>query len=129
MEKDFKTWLVLKEKLDKIHTKVLFNEREIWWSAIGCNVGEESNGKGSQSFRPVLVFKKLTRYSFVALPLTTAKREGSWYVPIVQAGVESKVMINQIRILDSKRIFNKMSILDMADWERVKHRFQEFYCQ
>ncbi len=128
MEKDFKSWIRLKEKLDNIATQVLFKEREIWWCALGCNVGQEANGKNEQFIRPILVFKKLTLNSFVGLPLTTKVKEGSWYVPISQRGRASRVMINQIRIFDSKRLYNKIGALDFNDWTKVKQRFKDFYC-
>ena len=47
----------VKEKLNGLPTEVLFKEREIWWIAVGRNVGEESNGKGNRFSRPVIVFK------------------------------------------------------------------------
>jgi hypothetical protein len=127
MEKDFKSWMGLKEKLDNLPTEVLFNEGEIWWAAIGCNVGEESNGKGNRFSRPVIVFRKLTRHSFYGIPLTSKLKEGSWYVPFKQEGKENRAVLSQMRIFDSRRIFTKLGTMDGEDWERLKQKFKEFF--
>ncbi len=127
MQKDFQNWIKLKEKLDGVSSKVLFKEREIWWCALGCNVGTESNGKGNRFSRPVIVFKKLTQTSFYGIPLTTKLKAGSWYVPFKQNGIENRAMLNQIRIFDNKRLFTKLGTLDTNDWRNLKQKFQEFF--
>ena len=127
MEKDFKNWIGLKEKLDKIPTQVLFKEREIWWCALGCNVGAESNGKGNRFSRPVVIFKKLTHYSFYGIPLTTKLKEGSWYVTFKQEGLENRAILSQMRIFDSKRLFTRLGTLDTNDWRFLQQKFREFF--
>lgn len=126
-EKDFQKWHGLKTKLDSTSTQVLFKEREIWWCSVGVNVGEESDGKSKLFSRPILVLRRLTKYSFVGLPTTTADKQGTWYVQSKQAGRVSSVMLNQIRIFSSKRLSSKMGELDDADWKKVKERFLSFY--
>ena len=60
MLKRFLEWIGLKEKLHTADNKPpLFKEGEIWWSAIGENVGIEVNGKGKPFSRPVYIYKKL----------------------------------------------------------------------
>ncbi len=127
MEKDFKSWIGLKEKLDNISAKVLFKEGEIWWVAIGCNVGQESNGKSNRFSRPVIIFKKLTQHSFYGIPLTSKVKEGSWYVPFKQEDKEHRAMLNQIRIFDSRRLFTKIGTMDEADWKILKQSFLQFF--
>ena len=127
MEKDFKSWIGLKEKLDNRPTEVLFREGEIWWTAIGCNVGEESNGKSNRFSRPVIVFRKLTRHSFYGIPMTSKIKNGSWYVPFKQGARENRAMLNQMRIFDSRRLIGKIGTLDDEDWKRLKLAFREFF--
>src|SRR3989338_8328483 len=45
-----------------------FKQGEVWWCRVGKNVGDEIYGKGEKFARPVLIIKKLTRTTFLALP-------------------------------------------------------------
>ncbi len=126
MEKDFGNWIELKSQLHFTKAPVFFKEREIWWCSVGCNVGEEVEGKSRLFSRPVLIIKKLTRYSFLGLPTTTANKQGSWYVPISYGSVNVLVMLNQVRVFSSKRLSTKLSTLDTADFKRVKEEFLKF---
>lgn len=60
-DKRFVKWIILKEKLHNIGRLRTIHEGEIWWCAMGENVGVEINGKHDVFSRPVLVFKKLSR--------------------------------------------------------------------
>lgn len=46
-------------------------EGEVWWVAIGENVGVEINGKSRYFSRPVIVFRKLSHLGFMGIPLST----------------------------------------------------------
>jgi mRNA-degrading endonuclease toxin of MazEF toxin-antitoxin module len=116
--------VLLVEKRRDFH----FNEGEIWWCSIGLNIGEEEFGKGSGFERPVLIFKKLTRNSFLGLPLTGHKKDGSWYVSCAVAGRPGSVMLNQARILDKARLSGRMATLNEADFYGIKLKFRELYC-
>lgn len=101
---------------------------EIWWCSLGMNVGEESYGKGDRFTRPVLIFKKFSSDSFLGLPLTTKRKEGSWYATITVNGNTQWVMLNQARILDKKRFIELLCIVDIRDFETVKQGFHKLYC-
>ena len=91
------------------------------------NLGEEMFGKGEKFTRPVLVFQKFTSNSFLGLSLTKQEKQGSWYVEITVHGEKNWVMLNQARILDKKRLTNRVAALDTNDFRKVKERFLEFY--
>jgi mRNA interferase MazF len=59
MQKDFDKWNEQKKELDKKQKDMLFKEREIWWCNLGLNIGDEENGKGEKSTRPILIIKKI----------------------------------------------------------------------
>jgi mRNA interferase MazF len=122
-----KEWCGLKIILWKKSGKGIFKEREIWWCSLGMNLGEEIFGKGKKFTRPVLIFKKLTGNSFLGLPLTTQEKLGSWYVEITNHGKKNWVMLNQARILDKKRLTNRIATLDDSDFQKVKDKFLGFY--
>lgn len=123
----FKTWFKLKVELNSKESNIQFREREIWWCSIGINIGEEQNGKNDLFNRPVLILRKLTKSSFIGLPMTSKNKIGSWYVPITLHGKTSNVLIHQVRTWDKKRLSSKIGQLDWKDFTEVKKRFVEFF--
>jgi mRNA-degrading endonuclease toxin of MazEF toxin-antitoxin module len=79
MEKDFEEWHKEKAVLHKKTKIVFFHEREIWRCALGANVGNEQDGKGALFTRPVLILKKFSKTTSWAVPLTTKKKQGSYF--------------------------------------------------
>lgn len=124
---EIKNWLELKIKLWTKKDKIIFKQGEIWWCSLGFNLGEEIFGKGKKFTRPILIFKKFTANSFMGLPLTTHGKNGSWYVEIETKGFKRWALLNQARILDKKRLTNKIDFISKVDFDKVKKRFVEFY--
>lgn len=123
----FREWFKLKVSLWGKKNHLVFKQGDVWWCSIGMNLGEEIFGKGRKFIRPVLVFRKFTSNSFLGLPLTTHEKQGSWYVEITLHGKKNWVILNQARILDKKRLTNRLITLDDADFKKVKERFLTFY--
>ncbi len=123
----FKKWFILKIGLYRKEKQLFFKEKELWWCSLGVNVGEEALGKGDKFTRPVLIFKKFTGNSFLGLPITKQEHQGSWYVEITIHKEKRWVMLNQARMLDKKRLTNRVGSLDDKDFLKVKKRFLEFY--
>ena len=69
--KQFDDWSKQKKNLERQNKKPTIREGEIWWCAIGANVGIEISGKGSGFSRPVLILKKLSSDGFIGVPLTS----------------------------------------------------------
>jgi mRNA interferase MazF len=126
MIKKFINWFKLKPKLDKLTQGPLFQEREVWNCHWGVNVGFELDGKNEKFVRPVLVIKKLTHYTFLAIPLTSKLKEGSWYVKSYVKNIEGRYIISQIRIVDSRRLYNKIERIPEVDFMEVKASFIKF---
>ena len=78
--------------------------------------------------RPVLVFKKFTRNSFLGLPLTGHKKEGSWYVPCGVDGRVGSIMLNQARIFDGARLLNYIARVKDVELDTIRERFRKLYC-
>ena len=96
--------------------------------ALGENIGTETNGKNELFSRPVLIYKKLSRNTFVGLAMTSKDKSGSWYIPITLHKKETKVVLSQIRVMDEKRLYNLMGELDDTDWQKVVDGFKTLYC-
>ena len=124
--KNFINWFSLKPKLDGNNHRPLFQEREVWNCHLGCNIGFELDGKNDKFIRPALVLKKLTHNTFLAIPLTTKLKSGTWYVKSNIQNKEGRYIISQIRIVDSKRLYNKIERIPDEDFHKVKTRFINF---
>lgn len=125
--KQIKAWLDLKINLWTSEKRIVFKQGEIWWCSLGFNLGEEIFGKGEKFTRPVLVFKKFTSNSFMGLPLTLKGKKGSWYVEIETGKIRRWALLNQARILDKRRLTNRIGFISEANFKKVKKRFLEFY--
>jgi mRNA interferase MazF len=121
--KHFTDWFNLKPKLDNLPHRPLFQEREVWNCHWGVNIGFELDGKNDKFIRPVLVIKKLTHNTFLGIPLTSKLKNGSWYVKSTVRHKEGRYIISQIRILDSKRLYNKIQQISNQDFRIVKDKF------
>ena len=126
--KRFLEWIQLKEKLhENTHKPPLFKEGEIWWCSFGENIGIEVNGSNAKFSRPAIVFKKLSADGFLAIPLTTKIKEGTWYVPFTHLDVESVAVLSQVRVLSSKRLLEKHSELTTNEFQAVREGFFLLY--
>lgn len=125
MEKDFKEWSSLKEKLDKTAKQILFKEREVWWCSLGINVGHEENGKNKYFTRPVLILRKFNRQIFLAVPLTSKLKDNKFYFKITFKEKEQSAMLSQIRVLEGKRLRNKMGEITEGQFDAVRKSVSE----
>lgn len=67
---DYDRWNEIKKDIAKKEQFLTFKVREIYWLNVGQNIGYEVFGKGSDFLRPVLVFRKFSKDSFLGVPLT-----------------------------------------------------------
>jgi mRNA interferase MazF len=120
-------WVKVHIHLQSRKSRPSFKEGEIRWCSIGINVGVEILGKGADFVRPVLIYKKLDAASFLAIPLTTQPKEGSWYVHIKIGRAKSVAIIAQARVLDSKRLLKLIGTISDEELNRVRKVFADFY--
>lgn len=121
--KDFDSWNRLKKKLDASAPSTPFREGEIRWCKFGLNIGNETLGKGSEFKRPVLILKKFSTDVFLGLPLTSQIRQGSWFYPINNKGIKNSILLNQARVLDRKRLEQKILTLSDKELQEIKNAF------
>ncbi|MCI0501881.1 MAG: type II toxin-antitoxin system PemK/MazF family toxin, partial [Epsilonproteobacteria bacterium] len=72
-------WNEIKKSTEQINDKLYFKERDIFWARLGQNIGFEQNGKGEEFTRPVVILKKYTKDMFLAIPLSTTSRDGTFF--------------------------------------------------
>ena len=122
-------WNVIKEDFHNTPEKKLqlVRQGEIWWVGVGENVGVEINGKSEYFSRPVLVLKKLSRYGFMGVPLTSQAHTGSWYVSFgFQDRVETAVL-SQARVYSITRLYKRIGQVPASDLEKVREGFIKLY--
>ena len=127
-EKHFEEWITVKKTVHETARIPHIREGEIWWCAMGENVGIEINGKSATFARPVLVLNKLSRYGFLGVPLTSQYHEGDWYSTFVFKDREEHAALAQIRVLSVSRLYTKMGMIPNSDLLSVKDAFRELYC-
>ena len=121
MVKQFLEWIGIKQKLDaREHQPPLITEGDLWWCAVGENVGIEVSGKSKDFTRPVIILKKFGRLGFMGIPTTTRSHTGSWYVAFTHKGIAETAVLSQVRVFSYKRLHSKMGTLDGEDFKKVK---------
>ena len=122
-------WNVVKEDFHNQSEKKLqlVRQGEIWWVGVGENVGVEINGKSEYFSRPVLVLKKLSRYGFMGIPLTSQKHVGSWYVTFIFQDREETAVLSQARVYSASRLYGRIGQVPNTDLELVREGFIGLY--
>jgi len=124
MQKDFSVWHEKKGRVDE-KDRPFFNEREIWFAAIGLNIGVEQNGSGVDFLRPVVIFRKFNSESFWAIPLTRTEKKGAFYFLFsFEPGTISVANLSQLRLIDSKRLAYLVGEMSEADFVAVKEKLK-----
>ncbi|MDP3999890.1 MAG: type II toxin-antitoxin system PemK/MazF family toxin [bacterium] len=120
--KDYDGWHVRKRQLnERLVVARYFYEREIWWTAIGVNVGFEQDGKHDEYTRPVVILRKFNARLFLGIPLSTTGRRGRYYFPFrYVVGRESVAVISQMRAYDSRRLVSKSGVMQKQDFAGLR---------
>lgn len=126
MNKDFDKWNGKKKEIHKDGEAPFYNEREIWWCALGTNVGFEQDGTGKNFDRPIVVIRGFSKNIFLGLALTGKKREGKYYFYIGKVeGRDSSAILSQIRLIDSKRLIRKIETLRDDKFKTLKEALKK----
>ena len=121
MDKDFDGWNARKKEIHHGGANKLYHEREIWWCALGVNIGFEQDGSGVEHRRPMLILKGLSRETCLAVPLTTAEHKHPLRPSVgAVSGKEAKALISQIRVIDTKRLVRKIGYLDKVVFQDIR---------
>ena len=117
----FQKWINKKIELHARLNTPSFKIKEVFWCAMGENVGDEENGKSELFSRPVLVMRKFNSNLFWGLPLTTQNKQNPYYLKISFIGREQSVIITQLRLMDAKRLYGQaIGKISSSDFEKVR---------
>ena len=121
MHKRFNTWNKYKQNIHFNTEPNHCTPRQIWWCSLGVNIGFEQDGTGRNYDRPFLVIKSFNRNLFWGVPLTGHKKEGFYYFYLGKiADEESSLILSQIRLLDTKRLIEKIDVIPEPVFEDIK---------
>ncbi|MFA6407923.1 MAG: type II toxin-antitoxin system PemK/MazF family toxin [Candidatus Paceibacterota bacterium] len=113
MKKDFWKWHSEKERINETKGTALFHEREVWWCALGANIGFEQDGGQKDFERPVVILKKFNLDACLIVPLTGKPKQGIYYLSVGKIENRNAVaVLSQVRFIDRKRLKNKICTMD-----------------
>lgn len=125
MFKDFDDWNKQKKLLDRRTDEFFFHEGEVWWCSVGLNIATEVCGKYPLYRRPVLVFKKLSKTSFIGIPITTKKKDGSWFAGITICRAQQFALLHQVRMFSVHRLQRRLTVLAREDFAAVAEKLKQ----
>jgi len=127
MDQDFDNWNTLKKLIHKkeINDEFNFHPGDVWWIALGINIGKEINGKNETFERPVLILKVINKHTLYVLPLTSKDHFIDKYHHKVnyEDGGSGVVVFSQMRVVSSNRLLRKLSKISKKDLEKIKKLF------
>lgn len=121
MRKDFDAWNKNKKRIHAENENKLYHEREVWWCSLGVNVGFEQDGTGTDGERPVLILKGFSKQVCLIMPLTTSEKKNPYHVSLeIVGGKNAFAIISQIRLIDTKRLINKIGFVNHKIFEKIR---------
>ena len=113
MQKDFDHWNGSKKEIYSGAKRPFYHPREIWWCAVGVNVGNELDGTGKHYDRPVLVIRPFNAETFFGVALIGNPRTGRYYYPLGKVDDREAVAnLSQACLFDTKRLIRKLGTID-----------------
>ena len=127
MKKDFDSWNIEKKRADGEEPR-LYTVREVWWCRMGVNVGTEQDGRGNLFLRPVVILRGFGPDACLVTPLTTSRREHQLRVAIGEInGHEARANLSQIRIVDTRRLVEKIGFLDKSIFTKLRKTARDLF--
>jgi len=121
MKKDFDGWNEKKKIINDAPTAPFCHERELWWCALGMNVGFEQDGSDIEYRRPVLILKGLSAQTSLVIPLTTSASIHKLRPNIgLVEGKEACALLSQMKVIDTKRLVSKIGNLDKKIFDEIR---------
>lgn len=121
MQKDFDGWNEEKKVANAREDILLYHERDVRWCRLGTNIGFEQDGTGADHSRPILILRGFSRSACLIVPLTTSTKQNPYHV---SAGIignrPASAIISQVRLIDTKRLDQKIAILDKDIFEEIR---------
>ena len=121
MEKKFDRWNLEKKNFHNRRSVPYCHPRELWWCALGVNIGFEQDGTGELFDHPVIILKVLSAQTCLVVPLTKSIHQQPLRTPVgLVEGKEARAVISQMRVVDTKRLIRKIGFLEIEQFEHIR---------
>ena len=101
------------------------------WNAIKKEIHKNKNRihfrQGENFLRPVVIFRKINKNTFLAIPLTSKIKEDKFHCIIDFKEKQNSAILSQVKTIDAKRLAYKTGNLDKNVFESLEKPFVEFY--
>lgn len=129
--KNFDEWNILKKKIEKrsyIPPEVI-ESGQVYWFSFGLNIGKEIGGKNESFTRPAMIYKVITRTTFLVIPITTSENyNDEWHMSLFNhQNIKVFLCFNQVRVMDFRRMKNYMYSLNQIDLSRAIDQFENLF--
>ena len=124
---EYDKWNEVKKQLAIKEKNLAFKNREVFWMKVGHNVGFETDGKGDEFLRPVLILRKFSKDSFLGIPLTTSNKDDAFHYRFV-LNSNNKInyaTLSQVKLFDAKRIHTKLGKISVDDFEKLNEKLKK----
>ncbi len=125
-QKDFQKWNDKKQLLHYSNRDIYFRKGEIWWCALGVNVGYEQDGKNENFERPVLVLRKINRHLALTIPLSSKLKNHPYYYQYNHEGKLFSAIIFQLRVVSTKRFLRRLGFIKGEDFGGILEAVTDF---
>jgi mRNA-degrading endonuclease toxin of MazEF toxin-antitoxin module len=125
MNKSFDEWNESKKVIQAEKAR-LYSVREIWWCALGVNIGSEQDGKGEKFLRPCVIVRGFGADTCLVVPLTTSPKVHFLRFPIgLVIDKEASANLSQLRLIDTRRLVEKIGFLHQEVFKELIKRTRE----
>jgi mRNA interferase MazF len=123
---NFDLWNEQKQTIHNGEKNRYVKEGDIWWCALGINIGNEQNGGQNGFERPILVIRKFSNQTCLIALLTTKTCSHPFRIKINNINDhQNLVILSQLKTIDTKRLKNKIHKLSSREFNKIKKAIRE----
>lgn len=125
-QKDFDAWNIEKKRVHQRTSEVYAYQREIWWCALGVNIGAETDGKNNNFERPVLVLRVYNKDTLLVLPITSKEKKDRYHCGVRVSFGRVWIKLTQVRVISNRRLLRKLGVLPLREFKKVQQRSRKY---
>jgi mRNA interferase MazF len=125
--KEFDTWNSIKKEINEKEKPHKVRVRELRWGSLGVNVGSEIDGKGNTFTRPLIILSLAGPDLALVVPCSTKLHDRPGYIKIQLKNKEVSACIHQMKIISTKRIYDRIQKVSQEQVNNLKNQIKEFY--
>lgn len=124
--KDFDGWNKVKKLANQteLPDNLFCHEREIWWCAMGINIGVESDGKDKSFERPILILRVFNKDMIWAIPITSTIKKSPFYYNFSFKEKIQCLMLTQLRTISTKRLKRRLGTVSEEDLKQIIYQIE-----